>query len=38
MIVDVPIGTVVYIEKENLFGDLNEDGKMLSAKGGVEAQ
>lgn len=36
IIVDVPIGTVVYIEKDKIFlGDLNEDGKMfLVAKGG----
>ena len=36
VIIDVPIGTVVYEEKDNIFlGDLNEDGKMIRvAKGG----
>ena len=36
MIIDVPVGTVVYEEKEHKFvGDLNEDGKLLLvAKGG----
>ena len=36
MIIDVPLGTVVYEEKEHKFvGDLNEDGKLLLvAKGG----
>ena len=34
--IDVPVGTVVYEEKDHLFlGDLNEDGKMVRvAKGG----
>lgn len=36
LIVDVPVGTVVYLEPEHKFlGDLNEDGKtLLVAKGG----
>ena len=36
IIVDVPVGTVVFEEKDNKFlGDLNEDGKMIMvAKGG----
>ena len=36
VIVDVPVGTVVYLEKDKEFlGDLNEDGKMIRvAKGG----
>ena len=36
VIIDVPIGTVVYEEKEHVFlGDLNEDGKIVRvAKGG----
>ena len=36
VIVDVPLGTVVYLEKDHSFlGDLNEDGKLLKvAKGG----
>ena len=36
IIVDVPVGTVVYLEKDKEFmGDLNEDGKMIMvAKGG----
>ena len=36
VIVDVPLGTVIFEEKEHKFlGDLNEDGKMiLVAKGG----
>ena len=36
VIIDVPIGTVVYLEKDKEFlGDLNEDGKMIRvAKGG----
>lgn len=36
VIVDVPVGTVVYFEKDKEFlGDLNEDGKMIRvAKGG----
>lgn len=36
IIVDVPIGTVVFEEKDNIFlGDLNEDGKIICvAKGG----
>ena len=36
MIVDVPLGTVVYLESDKSFiGDLNEDGKtLLVAKGG----
>lgn len=36
VIVDVPIGTVIFEEKDNKFiGDLNEDGKMvLVAQGG----
>ena len=36
MIVDVPVGTVVYLEADKSFiGDLNEDGKtLLVAKGG----
>ena len=36
VIVDVPIGTVVYLEEGHQFiGDLNEDGKLLKvAKGG----
>ena len=36
VIVDVPVGTVVYLEKDKEFlGDLNEDGKMIrAAKGG----
>ena len=34
--VDVPVGTVIYLEPEHIFvGDLNEDGKtLLIAKGG----
>ena len=36
VIVDVPVGTVVYLEKDKEFlGDLNEDGKIVMvAKGG----
>lgn len=36
VIIDVPVGTVVYLEKDHSFiGDLNEDGKtLLVAKGG----
>ena len=36
VIVDVPVGTVVYLEKDKEFiGDLNEDGKIIRvAKGG----
>lgn len=36
VIIDVPVGTVVYAEKEHEFlGDLNEDGKIIKvAKGG----
>lgn len=36
VIVDVPVGSVVYLEKDKEFlGDLNEDGKMIRvAKGG----
>ena len=36
MIVDVPVGTVVFLEEDHKFiGDLNEDGKiLLVAKGG----
>ena len=36
VIIDVPVGTVVYLEKDKEFlGDLNEDGKMIRvAKGG----
>lgn len=36
VIVDVPLGTVVYLERDHSFlGDLNEDGKLLKvAKGG----
>ena len=36
MIIDVPVGTVVFLEEDHKFiGDLNEDGKiLLVAKGG----
>ena len=36
VIIDVPVGTVVYLEKDKEFlGDLNEDGKIIRvAKGG----